>query len=64
MMLSAQGLDIIIIGIIDVTLIALVSDLLFVACPTTGHAGFRGCEPSMSEGRNHVTDNWYPSRWG
>jgi ABC-type nitrate/sulfonate/bicarbonate transport system permease component len=30
MMLSAQGLDIIIIGIIDVTLIALVSDLLFV----------------------------------
>jgi len=30
MMLSAQGLDIIIIGIIDVTLIALVSDLVFV----------------------------------
>ncbi|MEA2528511.1 MAG: hypothetical protein QOG89_155 [Thermomicrobiales bacterium] len=30
MMLSAQGLDIIMIGIIDVTLIALVSDLLFV----------------------------------
>lgn len=30
MMLSAQGLDIIIVGIIDVTIIALVSDLVFV----------------------------------